>query len=107
MHYFPQCEKKPLVFAPQHFGGHPKRVTLLGRGTGATLVTALTSTPKARGLFQRAWAAGGSGAVAETSLRDANIENQVLLSGLRCSDVLECLRGADAAEVWRQTSKDW
>ena len=61
----------------QHFGGHPKKVTLLGRGEGATLVTTLTATPKAKGLFQRVWATNGAGKLSEKSLEEANRENRV------------------------------
>ena len=61
----------------QHFGGHPKRVTLLGRDFGATLATALTAAPKARGLFERVWATNGAGSYERVSLRRANTENKV------------------------------
>ena len=45
----------------QHFGGHPAKVTLLGRGTGATLVTAMSAVPKAKNLFHKIWATNGAG----------------------------------------------
>jgi carboxylesterase type B len=60
-----------------HFGGHPSKVTLLGRGSGATLVTALTATAKARDLFKRAWVSNGAGVFDDKSLEQASKENQV------------------------------
>ena len=39
----------------QHFGGHPGQITVLARGSGATLVTALTASPMAKDLFKQAW----------------------------------------------------
>ena len=61
----------------QHFGGHPAMVTLLGRGEGATLVTTLTATAKAKGLFKQAWATNGAGVLSEKDLDDADRENRV------------------------------
>ena len=52
-------------------------VTLLGRGSGATLVTALTASPRAKGLFQRVWATNGAGVYQDTSLSKANLDNKV------------------------------
>lgn len=43
-----------------HFGGNPKSVTLLGHRAGATLVTALSSSPKVKDLFARAWVTSGA-----------------------------------------------
>ena len=61
----------------QHFGGHPKMVTLLGRGEGATLVTTLTATAEAKGLFKQVWATNGAGVLSDKELDDANRENKV------------------------------
>jgi carboxylesterase type B len=60
-----------------HFGGHPSKVTLLGRGSGATLVTALTATAKTRDLIKRVWVSNGAGIFEDKSLDQANKENQV------------------------------
>ena len=60
-----------------HFGGHPSKVTLLGRGSGATLVTALTATAKTRDLIKRVWVSNGAGIFEDKSLEQANKENQV------------------------------
>lgn len=43
-----------------HFGGNPKAVTLLGHRAGATIVSALITSPKAKDLFTRAWVSSGS-----------------------------------------------
>ena len=87
----------------QHFGGHPhkvlhtnisdhdwqkciihltasyfsKKVTLLGRGFGADVVLALTTAPRAKGLFQQVWATNGAGAFANNTLDQVNSENKV------------------------------
>ena len=62
-----------------HFGGHPSKVTLLGRGTGATLVTALTASTKTKDLFKRVWVSNGAGIFEDKSLEQANKENQVII----------------------------
>ena len=61
----------------QHFGGHPKQITMLGRGSGATMVTALTAAPKAKGLFKQAWVTNGAGVINDKSLKQASKENKV------------------------------
>lgn len=43
------------------FGGDPQRVTIAGQSAGASAVHALTASPLARGLFQRAIAESSSG----------------------------------------------
>lgn len=60
-----------------HFGGHPHRVTILGRGSGASLVTALTAAPEAKGLFQQVWVTNGAGAFQNKTLEEAVKENEV------------------------------
>ena len=53
------------------------QVTLLGRGSGASLVTALTASTKAKGLFARVWATNGDAAFSNKTLSQANQENKV------------------------------
>lgn len=43
-----------------HFGGNPKAVTLFGHRSGATMVSALVTSPKAVDLFARAWVSSGA-----------------------------------------------
>lgn len=49
-----------------HFGGNPKQVTLLGHRAGATIVSALVTSPKAKDLFARAWVSSGAAVSIET-----------------------------------------
>lgn len=43
-----------------HFGGNPKAVTIFGHRAGATIVSALITSPKAKDLFARAWVSSGA-----------------------------------------------
>ena len=52
-------------------------MTILARGSGATLVTALTASPKAKDLFQQIWVTNGAGVFQNKSLEMANTENKV------------------------------
>lgn len=52
-------------------------MTILARGSGATLVTALTASPKAKDLFQQVWVTNGAGVFQNKSLEMANTENKV------------------------------
>ena len=60
-----------------NFGGHPSQITLLGRGSGATMVTALTASAKAKSLFKQAWVTNGAGVITAKSLSQANKDNKV------------------------------
>ena len=61
----------------QHFGGHPAKVTLFGRDSGATLVTALTAAPKAEGLFAQIWVTNGDAVIGNATLNEASKDNDV------------------------------
>ena len=63
----------------QHFGGQPNKITILARGSGATLVTALTASPQAKDLFQHVWVTNGAGSFENKTLDMANQENKVSL----------------------------
>ncbi|CAB4068651.1 unnamed protein product [Lepeophtheirus salmonis] len=60
----------------QHFGGHPKKVTLLGSGFGATLVTALTSSRLGKGFYSGIWVSNGAGSFANRTLEQVSVENE-------------------------------
>merc|ERR1712223_1494873 len=68
----------------QHFGGHPKQVTLLARVSGATLATALTAVPSARDLFAKAWVSNGAGVYENKTMAQANTDDKKILSTLNC-----------------------
>ena len=68
----------------QHFGGHPGQVTILARGSGATLVTALTGSAMSKDLFKQAWVTNGAGAFENKTLAQASIENKKILEALNC-----------------------
>ena len=96
----------------QHFGGHPGQITVLARGSGATLVTALTASPMAKDLFKQAWVSNGAGAFENKTLTQANTENKAILEALNCgSDEVDCLIDATADAIteampfsWRDTN---
>ena len=67
----------PILTFISILGGHPSKVTILARGSGATLVTALTASPKAKDLFQQIWVTNGAGVFQNKSLEMANTENKV------------------------------
>ena len=92
----------------QHFGGHPKQVTLLARGSGATLATALTAVPSARELFKSAWVSNGAGAYENKTMAIANNENKQILRTLNCgSDEVECLVDATAEDLTEAIPYEW
>ena len=68
----------------QHFGGHPGQVTILARGSGATLVTALTGSAMSKDLFKQAWVTNGAGAFENKTLAQASTENKKILEALNC-----------------------
>ena len=52
-------------------------MTIIGSGFGADVVLALTTAPRAKGLFQQVWATNGAGAFANNTLDQVNSENKV------------------------------
>ncbi|XP_034655236.1 neurotactin [Drosophila subobscura] len=89
-----------------NFGGDPKSVTLLGHRAGATLVSALVSSPKLKDLYTRAWSSSGSAIFPGKPLAEAEKLNQQLMVTLDCSDV-ECLRDASSEKLWAATPDTW
>ncbi|XP_001352826.2 neurotactin isoform X1 [Drosophila pseudoobscura] len=89
-----------------NFGGDPKSVTLLGHRAGATLVSALVSSPKLKDLYTRAWSSSGSAIFPGKPLAEAEKLNQQLMVTLDCSDV-GCLRDASSEKLWAATPDTW
>ncbi|XP_022215332.2 neurotactin [Drosophila obscura] len=89
-----------------NFGGDPKSVTLLGHRAGATLVSALVSSPKLKDLYTRAWSSSGSAIFPGKPLAEAEKLNQQLMVTLDCIDV-ECLRDASSEKLWAATPDTW
>eukprot|EP00096_Caligus_rogercresseyi_P002661 TRINITY_DN1488_c0_g1_i4.p1 TRINITY_DN1488_c0_g1~~TRINITY_DN1488_c0_g1_i4.p1 ORF type:complete len:803 (-),score=252.21 TRINITY_DN1488_c0_g1_i4:2011-4419(-) len=92
----------------QHFGGHPKKVTLLGSGFGASLVTALTSSRHAKSLYNGIWATNGAGSFANLTLEAVSQESEQIVKPLNCgSDVERCLVNADAEVLTENIPAEW
>lgn len=102
----------------RNFGGDPRQVTLFGHRAGATIVTALATTPDAHKLFSRAWAASPSALYPSLTLNEASAANAPYLAAVGCeqedlADVLECLQTVDVErlveavpDVWRPPSPE-
>lgn len=92
----------------QHFGGHPSKVTLLGRHAGASMITALTGSPKARGLYAQAWITNPAGAFGNKTLKEANEQNKKILDNVKCGkDEVDCLLDTAAEEITKAEPLEW
>lgn len=89
-----------------HFGGNPKAVTLFGHRAGATLVSALVTSPQARGLFARAWVTSGAATFPGKPLADSERANLPFLEQSKCKDA-DCLRKADAKYLLEAVPDTW
>lgn len=89
-----------------HFGGNPDAVTLFGHRTGATLVSALVTSDRARGLYARAWVSSGAALFPGKPLADSQVTHRQLLLATGCTTVA-CLRKLDAASVVNATPTAW
>ncbi|XP_063699428.1 neurotactin isoform X2 [Culicoides brevitarsis] len=89
-----------------HFGGDPNSVTLFGYKTGATLVTALMSSNKTKGLYNRVWISSGAVKFPGKSLSESEKDNAQYLNKINCSDT-ECLRRKDDEDLLEATPDEW
>lgn len=89
-----------------HFGGDTKSITLLGHRAGGTLVSALVTSKKAKGLYTRAWVSSSSAIFPGKPLHESEKRNQELMNVLDCKDV-ECLRSASTEQIWAATPDTW
>lgn len=90
----------------QNFGGDPKAVTLFGHRAGATLVTALTYTQAAKGLFAQAWATSGGAIYPGKLLKESERANQEYMSFFNCEDA-DCLREKDVDKIIQAVPDTW
>ncbi|XP_034247007.1 neurotactin isoform X3 [Thrips palmi] len=105
------------------FGGDPNAVTVLGYRAGATLVTALASSPSSKGLMKRVWVTSGSADFPGRPLSESENDAAPFLEKLRgqCNNKnstadevsAECLRSIDVEDLldampaeWRPTTPD-
>lgn len=89
-----------------NFGGDAKSVTLLGHRTGATLVTALTTSPWAKDLYARAWVTSGSALFPGQPLPEYEKRNKDFLAQSKCSNA-DCLRNTTDKEILDAVPDTW
>lgn len=95
-----------------HFGGNPSSVTLFGHRAGATLVSALITSPKAKGLFARAWVSSGAAIFPGKPLGESERANSLYLDQLKCSTEASegkssCLYSMEAEELLDAVPDTW
>lgn len=89
-----------------HFGGDPNSVTLFGHKAGATLVTALMSSNKTKGLYSRAWISSGGARFPGRPLSDSEKNNTPYLTKVNCTDA-DCLRNKEDEDLLEATPDEW
>lgn len=89
-----------------NFGGDAKSVTLFGHRTGATLVTALTTSPLAKDLYTRAWVTSGSAQFPGLPLPEYEKMNKDFLLQSKCTTA-ECLRNATNKDLLDAVPDTW
>lgn len=89
-----------------NFGGNPKAVTLFGHRAGATIVSALITSPQAKGLFARAWVSSGAAIFPGRPLSDSERANRLYLEQVKCPQG-ECLHTNEAEELMDAVPDTW
>ncbi|KAK3924962.1 Neurotactin [Frankliniella fusca] len=100
------------------FGGDPNSVTVLGYRAGATLVTALTSSPAAKGLMKRVWVTSGSADFPGRPLSDSQNDSAPFLARLQnqCNEnsnssspglTADCLRSIEVEDLLEAMPSEW
>lgn len=90
-----------------HFGGNPKMITLVGHRAGATIVTALITSPEANGLFARAWVSSGAAIFPGRSLSESERANKIYENQLKCSSGNCSLAITPADELLESVPDTW
>nr|CAD7395205.1 unnamed protein product [Timema poppensis] len=90
----------------EHFNGDKNAVTVFGHRAGGTLVTALTSSKMAKGLFSRAWVSSGSGVFPGKDLAEEQMDNSEYVQSLGCGDA-DCLKRLDVKELLNKVPGHW
>lgn len=89
-----------------HFGGNPKSITLFGHRAGATIVSALVTSPQANDLFARAWVTSGAAIFPGKPLPESERSNAVYLDQVKCKDA-QCLRNTEDEELLDAVPDTW
>nr|CAD7394266.1 unnamed protein product [Timema cristinae] len=90
----------------ENFNGDKNAVTVFGHRAGGTLVTALTSSKMAKGLFSRAWVSSGSGVFPGKDLAEEQMDNSEYVQSLGCGDA-DCLQRLDVKELLNKVPGHW
>nr|CAD7576276.1 unnamed protein product [Timema californicum] len=90
----------------ENFNGDKNAVTVFGHRAGGTLVTALTSSKMAKGLFSRAWVSSGSGVFPGKDLAEEQMDNSEYVQSLGCGDA-DCLKRLDVKELLNKVPGHW
>ncbi|KAJ6636695.1 Neurotactin [Pseudolycoriella hygida] len=89
-----------------HFGGNPSQITLFGHRAGATIVSALVTSPQAKNLFEKVWVTSGSAIFPGKPLIESERSNAVYLDQVKCKDA-ECLRNTEDEELLDAVPDTW
>ena len=88
------------------FGGDAKCVTIFGESAGSWAVNALMSSPRAKGLFQRAIGESGGSFAPMRTLADAEKAGEGFAASLGATaDVLKTLRAKPAEEILKASNE--